>query len=148
MVFEGSVKSLNELFEGPICFRLAVEILEADDFPMGKGCIFFSLGIEEMYPGRIGGITIGDEDNGLVGVGDGRGDPAVVRLWFSGVWRSCVQPCVGARRPHHGGRDRENLIPGGLPCLRERKRFLFDWMGLLALGDNCHGLLCEMWGPE
>lgn len=69
MILEGSVQSLNELFEGPICFRLAVEILEADDFPMSKGCIFFSLSIEEMYPGRIRGIAIGDEDNGLVGVG-------------------------------------------------------------------------------
>ena len=36
---------------------------------MGKGCIFFSLGIEEMYACRIGGIAIGDEDKGLVGVG-------------------------------------------------------------------------------
>lgn len=69
MVLEGSVQSLNELFEGPICFRFAVEILEADDFPMGKGCIFFSLGIQEMNPCRIRGIAIGDEDNRLVGIG-------------------------------------------------------------------------------
>ena len=69
MVLEGSVQSLNELFEGPICLRFGVEILEADDLAVGKGGAVFSLGIEEMYPGWIGGIAIGDEDNRLVGVG-------------------------------------------------------------------------------
>ena len=44
-------------------------MLEADDLAVGKGCIVFSLGIEEMYPCRIGGIAIGDEDKGLVGIG-------------------------------------------------------------------------------
>ncbi len=71
MVFESSVESFNELFEGSVGCRLVVEILESDDFPVGK--VFFSLGIQEVYPCRVGGVAIGHEDEGLVWVGGANG---------------------------------------------------------------------------
>jgi len=43
MVLESPVQPFHELFEGPVGYRLAVEVLESDDLAVGK--ILLSLGI-------------------------------------------------------------------------------------------------------
>ena len=66
MVFEGSVESFDELLVGSELLGLRVEILEADDLAVLEGRIFGSLGVEEVDTCGIGGVSIGDEDKGLV----------------------------------------------------------------------------------
>ena len=66
MVFEGSVESFDELLVGSELLGLTVEILEADDLAVLEGRVFGSLGVEEVDTCGIGGVSIGDQDKGLV----------------------------------------------------------------------------------
>ena len=66
MVFEGSVETFDELFVGSELLGLGVEILEADDLAVLEGRVFGSLGVEEVDTCGIGGVSIGDQDKGLV----------------------------------------------------------------------------------
>src|SRR3990172_179408 len=66
MVFEGSVESFDELFVGSVGFGLRVEILEPYNLVVLQGWSVGSLGVEKVDSCGIGGVSIGDQDNGLV----------------------------------------------------------------------------------
>ncbi len=66
MVFESSVESFDELFVRSVGFGLRVEILESYNLVVLEGWIVGSLGVEKVDACGIGGVSIGDQDNGLV----------------------------------------------------------------------------------
>ena len=87
MVFKGAVEAFDELFVGSVGLGLSVEILEPDDLAVLERWILGSLGVEEVDPCGIGGVSIGHKDNGLVWICGANGLPHCnnSREGFSGI---------------------------------------------------------------
>ena len=69
MVFVSTIEALDDLLEVTIEFGFFVEVFQSDDPSMVDGVLRVSLGIDEVQPGRISGIAVGDKGDLLLGVG-------------------------------------------------------------------------------
>lgn len=71
--FKSTIKSFNDLFEGPELSGDFIEILKTDDLFESDLVIFVTVFVEEHDAGSIGRVGVGDEGKFLVGRGSADG---------------------------------------------------------------------------
>ncbi len=67
VVFVSAIEAFDELLEGTKFGGDRVEVFQADDLPQGvRGLRRGAVSVEEVHPGLISGVAIGDEAEGLI----------------------------------------------------------------------------------